>query len=170
MNLISEGDCRTIHEKIFLLCFTTNSKSIYFLVGSVHIKIKMVLKNLMIVPCFSNGGVFFYPPYTAYSILYIIAIKLFCIVSVCIRIVWSRFLLTREQLFVIPVAAEFGAISLLVWTREAFADPHLPVFATPGAHSFSTVPYSFPPQLWLARCRLLSFRASLFLACFIFFA
>ena len=158
MNIISEGDSSTIHEKIFLLCFTTNSKSIYFLVGSVHTKIKMVLKNLMIVPCFSIGGVFL-PPYTANSILYIIAIKLFCIVSICIRIVWSRFLLTREQLFVVPVAAEFGAISLLVWTRETFADPHLPVFATPGAHPFSLVLYIFH----LTKLRYLSQQSQLFL-------
>ena len=45
-----------MHEMIFLLCFTTNSNSIYFLGGSVHIK--MVLKSLMIVPYFSIGGVF----------------------------------------------------------------------------------------------------------------
>ena len=64
----------------------------------------------MIVPCFSIGGVFV-PSYTAYSILYIIAIQLFCIVAVIVR---SRFLFTREQLFVVPAAAEFGAISLLV--------------------------------------------------------
>ena len=135
--------------------------------GWLCLYIKMVLKNMMIVSCFFIGSVFCNPIHR----IYIPELHLFCIVSVSIGI-WSFLLLTSEQLFVVPVAAEFGAISLL----KAFADPHFPVFATPGTHPFSLFPYVFiltklsylsqQSQLLL----VLVLRASLLLACFIIFA